>query len=1722
MPVDLTANARDYTTSETSFVFADYACKEMYEASPRQIFVGVPSSVSVGVVGSSIRLFTHGSVCVFDGQSSEAYVGSDAQSVGCYVRSQAQGFAPISIDMDRNSAIVASVAPMHLARVEPSVVLADGGSVVYVHGEHMLGDEVLCHVHGLYSSATRESSSLVRCELPGSTEAAREVALAMADSSAAPPVLNAGAGAFVDFVHAFGASGVYPDVGTGWGGSLVRIIVSDIETSLASSTASCRFGTIGPLLGRIAGIASVECISPAHVVGELVPVGASDAVVAAQSPFGGIDTPHVQYAYVLEPEVHAVDPPAVSLGGALSQAITVYGARFSSAAMACTIGADVMPASLAQSLDSVACAMPAAASAGFAGVALQLTSSDTTGIPLPRSLVRADPTVLEIFEPPLARAAVPSMIDADSPEPLHILGAHFVTRRPGAEDTAMCVFASIEGTVEASSGHVLSSAVMRCPAPAGMRGRRGLQSRIGTSAHVSMMRGGWDYTAKDSAPRIDRGDLASAATATALLHIAVPLQLAGAHPLAGPDAGGTVVSVYGDNFPGDDAAAALRPGAPAPRSGMACRFGTVRPVHARVESSHAAKCLSPASYPGGDGLLSVSRDRGRSFALSLPVLTFEPRSPAAIRAVVPSVGVTTGGTPVFVVGYNFVNSTGLRCRFGATEGEATFLSSASLLCVAPRTARAGPVFLEISDNGVDWTAERMLFTYTTCPSGSYCPAHVGEPVQCPRGAACPGGATNFTLCQPGTFAPEEGMASCLPAPVGHYVPGFGAADPSVCAAGWVCDVSGLSALVKPCPAGHVCGPGTWTSNFTDFSVAERPLPCPFGYACGPGVATPSSILGNYSTPQPCYAGYVCPPGSTSPQGNGPCPTGFFCPPGRMIACPPRASCPGVGRIAPLICGPGTWNNEYGQSACKLAPRGTIAPGFGRDLPVICPRGMICATLGLGTASTRCVAGHYCGEGTLTENPLASLDEAQLIRVSPIPLNPDSMRPQPCLPATYCTSGVGNNVTIEGDFSAPQPCKEGSACGWSTSDRIDDVLDTATSQSTTGDDSASSGARDISNAMIKCPSGHYCPKGTYIPIPAPRGSFARGTGNAAATPCLPGTYTPYEGFDACLPTPAGYETPFDGSYKPSLCKAGTFRSLRDGITCRSCPMGSWGIISGATESSQCVPCNPGTVCGVEGMTNNKPNGESRVPTNEFVIPCEEAEVTVGEDGDPETVAECYMVEQQPLGQATLCTEGYVCDARTTVAVSKCPDGYFCGYGTSPETQFVNMCPPGYYCPEGTSASSRNQNVCLRCHYCPEGTGIILPRCVEGTESSPGATSIVDCRADGITFWQVQPLRNELMMYVWARELGNLGDAGNSTDPDALVPYDSTFDYSVLAGFPPSPPPPTPPPMPPDALVSPPPPPPPPPMGNASNTTSGGGFGTDAADSLVDLAVCKASGFEKLRPEIVYVERDLLAEVLAPKIPYNDTLGRVMTKYSLEHNQVAKLTFDFRNINPEIYYSLHYEIVIFTGTSVDRTKCNEGTAEHKKVPCPPWNTGDGINVKTMGVYEDRLFEDKCPPNTEAVELPYWLSFYKPPDGNPLLDPTKPYDGLEFVRKRSIVELNLHATIATTFRVEVRLLHGLFQKQSRDGFQDTLCIDVTESSRAAGAPRTAFHIVTPRNDDYQLPLNIPLTEVRFRQYAKVRMLGYRVSCVPLPPAKVQPIVAVVMRLEVRSHSGEAQELT
>ena len=1086
--------------------------------------------------------------------------------------------------------------------------------------------------------------------------------------------------------------------------------------------------------------------------------------------------------------------------------------------------------------------------------------------------------------------------------------------------------------------------------------------------------------------------LASAATVVGLPFSFHPeLLVTDISPAAGPETGGTVVA-FTVSSAWDSAQ-------------LACRFGTVFPVAGARVGPSTLECISPASYPDTAAIISTPRAvpvcaSGNRADCARGATTFQFQPTVHVAAVSPRAGIHLGQTPVFVTGAGFVNSSALACRFGLVTVPATYLSFANLLCLAPAQA-PGPVFVEVSNNGGDFTSDRLLFYYGNCPVGHFCPD--GEALACPRGAYCAGTSNfNYTLCPPGTFQPLTGQGGCLPAPVGFFAPDFGMAAPRICSRGAVCDVTGISSGLTPCPPGHYCLEGTRTANFTDFRLAERPLPCSFGFYCGPGVTTIKSVANNFTTPQPCNAGFFCEPGSVTPQGSGPCPSGQYCPPGQLIPCPPRTYCPNVGNTEPKPCLPGMYNNEAGQSTCKLCPIGTVCPGFTRELPEPCPAGYVCDEVGLPLPTTRCPAGHFCLSNTVTADPLAPLDEEQLQRALPagFSLNASNFRPLPCYPATYCLDGVGNSTTAEGVYFNPQPCNAGSYCEWATSDRTV---------------ASASGTTDISNPKLPCPAGSYCPTGTYIPYPAPRGSFASGTGNAQSALCLPGTYTHYDGFQRCLDCPAGYECRTDGTYKPTICEAGKYRSSRDSITCLTCPVGTWSPYRGLTDEALCLPCNGGLVCSVDGMTNNKPYGP------QGAVSVVNAQVKACEADPPE--ASCTTVALQPLGQAALCPEGYVCDARTTIATDKCPDGYFCSYGTTPESQFANPCPAGYFCPSGTSATSRYQFPCVACFYCPEGTGLILNRCPEGTKSLGGATTQSNCTADQITFWRLSPLRSSLIERTWQLKSGNLTDeAVNATNV-------------------------------------------------TSSDTGGAEASSSALESAFDLlssyACCDPKNYDALKPDFVTDSSGVSTE------PITDVEGTELVYFQVPRNYIVKLTFDFRNISEELIYGDHYEVGIFTGDYSQQSAC--APADYQAVPCPPWNEGDGVNQATMGVVQSQLYETKCPRSTNGLELPFWFArngLY----GSGTVNAASPEVGT-YVNKRGMMELNLIANDELQFRVEIRMLHGLYQERNRRSFLNTLCVDMIGPTRGAASANSSFHIILPRRDEYQLPLNVPVNAVTQR---------------------------------------------
>jgi len=1049
--------------------------------------------------------------------------------------------------------------------------------------------------------------------------------------------------------------------------------------------------------------------------------------------------------------------------------------------------------------------------------------------------------------------------------------------------------------------------------------------------------------------------------------------VSGAEPTTGPAAGGTQLTVFGNHFSTD--------------ASWSLKVGTVGPLSATRLAPTALEAVVPAHGIRDVDIRCVLDARDAAGGK----VTYQFQAPPVLLAPVPSIAVETGGAAVFALGANFVNSTSLRCRFGDNLVRALFLSSTALMCMTPPQER-GIVFFEISNNAIDFTATRSIFHITPCPPGRYCPD--GDIIESPPGTFCAGdGNLNFTVCPPGTYQQQAGATVCLPSPIGYIAPDFGMALPRPCPRGSVCDITGLAVSDRLCPPGHYCSEGTRTFNFTDFTEPLRPLPCPFGYYCGAGVATKVPIMNNFSTPQPCFAGYLCGPGSSTPQGSGPCPHGHYCPPGQVIPCPPRTQCPGVGNIEPKPCEPGLYNQEFGQAQCKLCPRGTICPGFARLLPEKCPAGAVCDVEGLPIPNKRCPAGHFCLTNTVTRDPLAQLDEAALRRASPIELKDFNFRPRPCLPATYCMDGVDTNVTNKGVITAPQPCKEGSLCEWGTGDKT-----TAPDRSTLGPDDV------YSNPITPCPPGTFCPEGTYIPIPAPRGSFARGTGNAAAVLCLPGLYTHYEGFSSCLLCPSGYECVNDGTFIPEICSEGEYRAQIDSVTCRKCPLGTWNPFKGMTASVYCIPCNPGTVCGVEGMSNNKPFGDNRA----------------------QVVNDGFVVELQPLGQATLCPEGYVCDAGTSVASVKCPDRYYCGYGTTPETQFNNPCPEGYYCPEGTSASGRFQFACLPCFYCPLGTGLILPRCPEGTMSQSQSRGLLDCLADGITFWRVQPLRDELIAYTRMNITAYL-DA-----PDAGVDNDASAVPDLAGDLPDG-----------EALT----------LGAAAGRRSLLSNETGDYDTSLDHGVCLGQNFHLLEPEVV---------MRPTGEPSQDEMGTNLTWFKLPRYYIAKLSFDFRNLTDELVYGEHFGIYIFVGERSNKVDCQQD--EMKEVPCKPY-IPDPNGLVIGRDDEERRFEEKCPASTDAEELPFWMEHQV---------------AGEFVTKRGMVELNIMSngdvdvenTAFIKFRVEVRMLHGQFQHY-RTQLANTLCIDVLRPERVSPLADHAFQVIMPRVDGLMLPLNAPQRE-------------------------------------------------
>ena len=165
-------------------------------------------------------------------------------------------------------------------------------------------------------------------------------------------------------------------------------------------------------------------------------------------------------------------------------------------------------------------------------------------------------------------------------------------------------------------------------------------------------------------------------------------------------------------------------------------------------------------------------------------------------------------------------------------------------------------------------------------------------------------------CDAGTYAPHEGMASCLSCDVGTFAPDPNRSSCVTCPAGSYCPSKGLSSPVL-CPAG----------SFGTIQGGAAANACSL---CPPGTA--ANITGKI--PQYIFLYvfiHVC-IGSASSAVCQPCGPGEYTNSAGSAICSP--------------CSPGTYSNDSNAVQCQLCPANTFNPNSGERFISACSA---CAT-----------------------------------------------------------------------------------------------------------------------------------------------------------------------------------------------------------------------------------------------------------------------------------------------------------------------------------------------------------------------------------------------------------------------------------------------------------------------------------------------------------------------------------------------------------------------------------------------------------------------------------------------------------------------------------------------------------------------------------------------------------------------------------------------------------
>lgn len=456
---------------------------------------------------------------------------------------------------------------------------------------------------------------------------------------------------------------VSPTNGTVLGGTIVTIAaISFVNSSLSMW---CQFiGTPNAIvLATFLTSSSVSCRTPSQATPGSVTIKVTDNI---GRDFTGLG---IVFAYTANPQILTVSPSSAPANGRSSWA-NITGVGFApSSALRCRYGgAQLSVQTVYVSSTSVRCLSPVIVSPQSSAMFIEVTLN---GVDYTSGQVAYYFTSLPVISSlSLSRGAL------TGGSLLTIRGSYFT-----ATQDMVCKF----GATQFITATVTSSTELVCRTPS---------VSVPGLVTVEISSNAQDYSAQGFT----------------FMYVATP-RVTSTIPDHGKSKGGTVVTVLGVAF----------------GNVTSCVFGGII-VSASTINSSSVICTTPGGMPNTEASLEVSVNSGADVSVSSPQVTFLYRDFPVITDFFPrSKPVAGGGSSVNVTGTGFRLPTVLLSFAGVHNPvAATFISSTVVRVTVPPVVSPGPVIVEVSTNGQEFSDYGKTFLYDPNLSvTSVIPSHGG-------------------------------------------------------------------------------------------------------------------------------------------------------------------------------------------------------------------------------------------------------------------------------------------------------------------------------------------------------------------------------------------------------------------------------------------------------------------------------------------------------------------------------------------------------------------------------------------------------------------------------------------------------------------------------------------------------------------------------------------------------------------------------------------------------------------------------------------------------------------------------------------------------------------------------------------------------------------------------------------------------------------------------------